>query len=722
MTTTMWAPSAVFKALLTGCLVCAGLGAWAQNSIVAVTGSAQGDVETVRIEFAQPLAALPAAFVTQSPARIALDFAGITGGVGRSTVDINQANVQSANVVQTDERSRVVLSLKRPASYALQMADRALLVTLEPAASARAPEPAPNRVTAQRRTEAPLGAIDFRRSAEGAGRVRLALPSSKVTADIKQVGSNLVVELSNVSLPERLRRRLDVNDFGTPVQTVTTTEVGDRVRMVIAPQGEWEHTAYQTESELVIDIKPLKVDPRKLTQGAGYNGQKLSLNFQSIDVRQVLQVIADFTGFNVVTSDSVTGTVTLRLQDVPWDQALDIILQSKGLGVRKTGSVLWIAPKEEIATKEKLEFESKLSSENLEPLRTQSFQLNYAKAADIAPQLTAGGGSSAPAAPGANGAAASAGAGGARILSVRGSAIAEVRTNQLFVTDIPSKLEQVAQLIAKVDIAVRQIVIEARIVEADDSFGKSLGVKLGGADVRASKGGDGGYDVGGDNRVAFGTSYSNAVGASGFGGTNDVTSNFVNLPALGQGGYNPASFAVTLFSAASNRMMGLEISAIESDGKGKVVSSPRVITADQAKAVIEQGVEIPYQIATSSGATSIAFRKATLRLDVTPQITPDGNVNLDLEVNKDSLGVTTPGGIAINTKRVKTQVLVENGGTVVIGGIFTQEEQEDQTKVPLLGDLPFVGVLFKSTTRSSKKKEMLVFITPKLVSERAMVR
>ena len=721
MTTTMRTPSAILralsKALLTGCLVCAGASAWAQNSIVAVTASAQGDVETVRIEFAQPLAALPAAFVTQSPARIALDFAGVTGGVGRSTVEINQTNVQSANVVQTDERSRVVLSLKRAASYALQMSDRALLVTLEPAASAPPSEPAQNRAVAQRRTEAPLGAIDFRRAGEGAGRVRLALPSSKVTADIKQVGSTLVVELSNVSLPERLRRRLDVSDFGTPVQTVTTTEVGDRVRMVVAPQGEWEHTAYQTESELVIDIKPLKIDPRKLTQGAGYNGQKLSLNFQSIDVRQVLQVIADFTGFNVVTSDSVTGTVTLRLQDVPWDQALDIILQSKGLGVRKNGSVLWIAPKEEIATKEKLEFESKLSSENLESLRTQSFQLNYAKAVDIAPQLTAGGGSSAPAAPGA-----SAGANSARILSLRGSAIAEARTNQLFVTDIPSKLEQVALLIAKVDIPVRQIVIEARIVEADDSFGKSLGVKLGGADVRASKGGDGGYQVSGENRVAFGTSYSNAVGASGFGGTNDVTSNFVNLPALGQGGYNPASFAVTLFSAASNRMMGLEISAIESDGKGKVVSSPRVITADQAKAVIEQGVEIPYQIATSSGATSIAFRKATLRLDVTPQITPDGNVNLDLEVNKDSLGVTTPGGIAINTKRVKTQVLVENGGTVVIGGIFTQEEQEDQTKVPLLGDLPFVGVLFKSTTRSSKKKEMLVFITPKLVSERAMVR
>ncbi len=730
MTIKMPAPWAIFKALLVVGWAWTGFSASAQNSIVSVSGSVRGDVETVRIEFVEPLDALPAAFVTQSPARIALDFAGVTGGEARSVVEINQANVQSATLVQADERSRVVLSLKRAASYAMQIEGRALLVTLDPSTSALPGEAAQNRMVASRRSNAGLGAIDFRRTGEGVGRVRLVLPSSRVTADIKQVGSTLVVDLSNVTLPERLRRRLDVSDFGTPVQTVTTTELGDRVHMVIAPQGEWEHTAYQTESELVIDIKPLKLDPRKLTQGAGYNGQKLSLNFQSIDVRQVLQVIADFTGFNVVTSDSVTGSVTLRLQEVPWDQALDIILQSKGLGVRKTGNVLWIAPKEEIATKEKLDLESKLSSENLEPLRTQSFQLNYAKAADIAPQLTAGGGgSSAPVVSASSGAAgagggsgATTGVGSARILSARGSAIAEVRTNQLFVTDIPSKLEQVAQLIAKVDIAVRQIVIEARIVEADDSFGKSLGVKLGGADVRASNGGDGGYQVSGENRVAFGTSYSNAVGASGFGGTNDVTSNFVNLPAIGQNGYNPASFAVTLFSAASNRMMGLEISAIESDGKGKVVSSPRVITADQAKAVIEQGVEIPYQIATSSGATSIAFRKATLRLDVTPQITPDGNVNLDLEVNKDSLGVTTPGGIAINTKRVKTQVLVENGGTVVIGGIFTQEEQEDQTKVPLLGDLPFVGVLFKSTTRSSKKKEMLVFITPKLVSERAMVR
>jgi type IV pilus assembly protein PilQ len=377
---------------------------------------------------------------------------------------------------------------------------------------------------------------------------------------------------------------------------------------------------------------------------------------------------------------------------------------------------LWIAPKEEIAAKEKLEFESKISSENLETLRTQSFQINYAKAADIAPQLTA----AAAAAPSAGAGGASTGS-SARILSPRGSAIAEVRTNQLFVTDIPSKLEQVAQLIAKIDIAVRQVVIEARIVEADDSFGKSLGVKLGGADVRASKGGDGGYQVSGENRVSFGTNYSNAVGASGLGGTNDVTSNFVNLPAT-SGIANVATLGISLFSAASNRIMALEISAIESDGKGKIVSSPRVITADQAKAVIEQGVEIPYQVATSSGATSLAFKKATLRLEVTPQITPDGNVNLDLEVNKDSVGISTNAGIAINTKRVKTQVLVENGGTVVIGGIFTMEEKDDENKVPFFGDLPVAGYLFRNKTRTSAKKEMLIFITPKLVSERAVVR
>ncbi len=723
MTTTRPAKQMFTYAVLAVCLALSAPWALAQNAIKSVSGSAQGEVETIRIEFLQDLNALPSAFATQKPARIALDFPGLTGGVGRSTADINLVNVQSANVVQTEERSRVVLTLKNPASYSMQLADKALLITFEPVPTGAVSEATQTRVSKLTSAKESISAVDFRRGADGSGRVRVALSSSKFVADVRQLGSNLLVDFTDVNLPEKLRRKLDVVDFGTPVQTITTSEVGDRVRIVIAPQGEWEHTAYQTETELVLDVKPLKSDPRKLTPGNGYTGQKLSLNFQNIDVRQVLQVIADFTGFNVVTSDSVNGTVTLRLLDVPWDQALEIILQSKGLGVRKNGSVLWIAPREEIAAKDKLEYESKLSSENLESLRTQSFQLNYAKAMDIAPQLTAGGAGTTASASGGAATGGPAGGGNPRILSSRGSVIAETRTNQLFVTDIPSKLDQVAQLIAKVDIPVRQVVIEARIVEADDTFGKSLGVKLGGNDLRASQGGNGGYQVSGENRVAFGTSYSNAVGAAGFaGGTNDTSSNFVNLPAVGQGGFSPATFAVTLFSAASNRMMGLEISALETDGKGKVVSSPRVITADQAKAEIEQGVEIPYQMATSSGATSLTFRKATLRLNVTPQITPEGNVNLDLEVNKDSLGVATPYGISIDTKRIKTQVLVENGGTVVIGGIFTMEEKAGETKVPFFGDLPGVGVLFRTKSVSTAKKEMLIFITPKLVSERAVVR
>lgn len=719
MTSTQPAKRIVAHTLLAVCLVLGASLAFAQNSIKSVTGYAQGEVETVRIEFSQNLTTLPSAFATQKPARIALDFPGVTGGIGRTAVDINQANVQAANVVQTEDRSRVVLTLKRPTSYSMQLADHALIITFEPAPTSVVSESAQARVTELVGSKESLSAIDFRRGTDGAGRIRVGLSSSKVAADIRQLGSNLVVDLSSVSLPESLRRKLDVVDFGTPVQSVTTSEVGDRVRIVISPQGEWEHTAYQTETELVIDVKPLKLDPKKLTAGSGYNGQKLSLNFQSIDVRQVLQVIADFTGFNVVTSDSVTGTVTLRLIDVPWDQALDIILQSKGLGVRKNGTVLWIAPREEIAAKEKLEFESKLSSENLESVRTQSFQLNYAKATEIAPQLTAGGPGAATPGPGG----AASGAGNARILSSRGSVIAEARTNQLFVTDVPSKLDQVAQLIAKVDIPVRQVMIEARIVEADDTFGKSLGVKLGGNDVRASQGGTGGYQVSGENRVAFGTNYSNAVGAAGFaGGTNDTTSNFVNLPAIGFNGAAPATFAVTLFSAASNRMMGLEISALESDGKGKIVSSPRLITADQTRAEIEQGVEIPFQQATSSGATSVSFRKASLRLNVTPQITPEGNVNLDLEVTNDAVGNVIAGAISINTKRIKTQVLVENGGTVVIGGIFTSSDQVNENKVPFFGDLPGVGVLFKNRSVTTAKHELLVFITPKLVSERAVVR
>jgi type IV pilus assembly protein PilQ len=693
---------------LAGSLIAAGwsFSAMAQTAVESVTSSIQGGVEVVRIDFSQPLTAVPAGFAIQAPARVVLDIPGARNALGRSTQEINQGNTRSVNVVQSGDRARVVLNLKTSASYRAQLQGKSLLVVFDPVAAAGPAAPAQQVFAENHNLETqPIKDLDFRRGPDSSGRVIVALPNNQVGVDIRQQGQNLVVEFLKSTLPEGLRRRLDVSDFGTPVQSVTTTQTGDRVRMVIAPKGAWEHSAYQSDNQFVVEVRQLKADSSKLTQGTGFAGEKLSLNFQNIEVRSLLQVIADFTNFNIVTSDSVTGAVTLRLKDVPWDQALDIVLQAKGLGMRKTGNVIWIAPKDEIASKEKLDLESRAAIQSLEPVRTQSFQLNYTKAADIAAQLTAG-------------------TGAARMLSTRGSVIAEPRTNQVFVTDISSRLEQVQQLISKLDIAVRQVLIEARIVEASDTFGRSLGVRLGGSDLRGVRGGDAGYGVGGSNRLALGGTY-NAVSATTGESTNtlDTTNTtFVNLPAIGQGGFTPSSFAISLFSAAANRFLNLELSALEADGKGKLVSSPRIVTADQTKAMIEQGTEFPYQQATSSGATSVAFRRATLKLEVTPQITPEGNIILDLDINKDSRGETTAAGIAINTKHIKTQVLVENGGTVVIGGIFELTESENEAKVPLLGDLPAVGNLFKTKTRSSNKQEMLVFITPKMIADRSAAR
>lgn len=662
--------------------------AQAQNSIQSVTGSVQGGSEIIRIELAEPLAAVPTGFSIQAPARIALDFPGVSNAMGRSALDINLGNLRSANVVQAGERTRVVLNLKAPSTYKAEIQGKSLVITLDSSAAA-ASMPAPVQVFAESRNRdvLPLKDIDFRRGTDSAGRIVVGLTNNEVGVDIRQQGQTLVVEFLKTALPEGLRRRLDVADFGTPVQTVTTFQTGDKVRMVVEPKGAWEHSAYQSDNQFVLEVRPLKVDPTKLTQGPGYSGEKLSLNFQNIEIRSLLQVIADFTNFNIVTSDSVSGSVTLRLKDVPWDQALDIILQSKGLGMRKNGNVLVIAPKDELAAKDKLELESRNAIQSLEAVRTQSFQINYAKAADIAAQLSAAG----------------TGPASARILSNRGSVIAEARTNQLFVTDIPSKLEQVQGLIAKLDVAVRQVLIEARIVEASDTFGKSLGVRLGGQPFNQN------------TNSSFGGSYSATTAGT-------TAGQFLSLPAVGQNGFSAATFAVSLFNAAKTRFLNLEISASEADGKTKIVSSPRVVTADQVKALIEQGTELPYQQATSSGATSIAFRKANLKLEVTPQITPEGNIILNVDVNKDSVGRETSNGFAIDTKHIQTQVLVENGGTVVIGGIFEQNDRDNVTKVPLLGDLPGVGNLFKQTTRSATKSEMLVFITPKMLTNGSALR
>ena len=692
-------------------LICLSLPAIGQtaNAIQSVSGSVQGGFEVIRIELSEPLLAVPTGFSIQTPARIALDFPGVSSALSRSTVDLSLGNLRSANVVQAGDRTRVVLNLRAATVFKSEIQGKSLFITLEPA-SVVAASPAgtvPTFAEGRNSDVLPIKDIDFRRGADSAGRVVVNLANNQVGVDIRQQGQTLVVEFLKTGLPEGLKRKLDVADFGTPIQTVTTFQTGDKVRMVVEPKGAWVHSAYQSDNQFVIEVREQKVDPNKLTQGQTFSGEKLSLNFQNIEIRSLLQVIADFTNFNIVTSDTVAGSVTLRLKDVPWDQALDIILQARNLGVRKTGNVLLIAPKDELAAKEKLELESKNLVQTLEPLRTQDFKLNYARAVEVATGLAGNvGGSS----------------GGSRILSPRGSVISEARTNQLFVTDIPSKLDQIQAMIAKLDVAVRQVVIEARIVEATDTFGRSLGIRLGGSDLRAQNGGDGGYQLAGANRIAIGSSYSNAVASSGQGGSVDAGSNFINLPAIGQNGYNPAALAVSIFSSAANRFLNLEISALEADGKGKVVSSPRVVTADQIKAIIEQGTELPYQVATSSGATSLAFRKANLKLEVTPQITPEGNIILDLDVNKDTVGQATAAGFAINTKHIKTQVLVENGGTVVIGGIFELTETNSETKVPLLGDIPVLGNLFKTRSKTSNKQEMLVFITPKVVSERGVTR
>jgi len=467
-----------------------------------------------------------------------------------------------------------------------------------------------------------------------------------------------------------------------------------------------------------------------------YVGVPMSMNFQNIEVRTALQIVADFTGLNIITSDSVTGSLTLKLHKVPWDQVLDIMAQAKGLSVRRQGNVIWVAPRTEVAAREKLEFESKLAAQNLEPMQTRGFALNYAKAVEVLAQIQ--GGSVLPVMGGyGTGGVGSSGlgysspvsaapfglssmGGGSRILSTRGSAMAEPRTNQLFVTDIVERLDQVAQMIAKIDIPLRQVMIEARIVQASDTFGQTLGVRLGGM-------GQGGAHMvfGPTNTNVIANANPTAQQATSFNIADkalDTTGSFVNLPAASLNGFASASFAVSIFNSAKNRFLNLELSALEADGKGKVVSSPRVVTADQAKAVIEQGTELPYQVAAASGASTLAFRKANLKLEVTPQITPEGGIVLELDISKDNVGQITPAGFAIDTKHVKTQVLVENGGTVMIGGIYETSEQEDEYKVPFFGDIPVLGYLFKNRRTAQAKQELLVFITPKMLDHSAVAR
>jgi type IV pilus assembly protein PilQ len=678
--------------------------AYAQNSIDNFEVSQQAGKTVVRITTKEPLKSVPPNFSVATPARIAFDFPNTANALGRSSQDIGQGDLRSMNVVQGADRTRLVLNLRRAVGHEATLEGNTLVITLAeaPVASTTPGGGVAHFSEGKGDVKHAVRDIDFRRGRAGEGRIVVDLADTTTGIDIRLQGQNIVVEFLKTALPESLRRRLDVVDFGTPVNTVSTFQQGENVRMVIEPKGQWEHNAYQSDTQFVLEVKPVVADPaRAAAQRGRYTGERLSLNFQNVEVRAVLNVIADFTDLNIITSDTVTGNITLRLKDVPWDQALEIILQTRGLDSRRSGNVIWIAPRDELATREKLALEAQNQISDLEQTRTESFQMNYQKAADVQKLL------SDPT---------------QRILSKRGSAVVDTRTNTLFVQDTPSRLEEVRRLIAKIDIAVRQVMIEARIVEANDAFSRNIGARLGIHDGQAS-----GHRILGQNSPRFlaGAGLADTGFHTGqIATTPDFFGNAtnVNLPAAGLNAFNAGQFSFILFNSAATRFLNLELTALEADGKGKIIASPRVLTADQVEALIEQGTEIPYQQATSSGATAVAFRKANLALKVKPQITPDGNVMMTLDVNKDQPGPTTPAGVQINTKHVKTEVLVENGGTVVIGGIFEQNDRTDVTKIPLLGDIPGIGWLFKNSTTTSNKTELLVFITPRVVNDRLTIR
>ena len=672
------------------------------NSIDSMTVASQGGVVNVKLTFKEPLVKVQLGFSITKPARIAIDFANTSNGLGKNSQTYNEGDLRSVNVIEADGRTRLVLNLNQAMSYETNLDGNSLVLALvRSAKSGSAPLVEHFSESKAFQTSNSIRDIAFRRGKDGEARIAVDLSDPNAGIDIRQQGQNLIVDFVKVTVPEALRKRLDVTDFATPVVSVNTTQQGANTRMTISPRGLWEHNAYQSDNQFVIEVKPVIENPNKLVQGSrgGYQGEKLSLNFQNVEVRRLLQVIGEFTGMNMVVSDSVGGAITLILKDVPWDQALDIILQQKGLDMRKNGNVILIAPRDEIATKEKLEFESKVQIGDLEPLRTEGFQMNYIKAADIQkllldPKQT--------------------------LLSKRGSALLDDRSNMLFLKDTPSRLDDVREMVMKIDVPVRQVMIEARIVEAGDSFAKNLGVRFGYHDMTPS--GKKKTNVTGGGSLAD-TGFHTGQSATDPNWAADSLS--VNLPANKIGSSVPGVLSMILFGSSKTNFLNAEISALEADGKGKIISSPRAMTANQIEALIEQGVEIPYQTATASGATSIEFRKANLSLKVKPQITPDGKVTMTLDINKDTPNekLNTGGaGVAIDTKHVKTEVLVENGGTVVIGGIYTQKLVDSTTRIPFFGDLPYVGWLFKNREWIDDKTELLVFITPKIVAEGLSVR
>jgi type IV pilus assembly protein PilQ len=673
----------------------------ATNAIQSIDVSTQAGALTVKLGLKEAPANPPAAFTVNNPPRIAFDFPGTANGLGKNSQDVNQGDLRTIRLGQSGGRTRVVFNLAKMVKYDTRVDGNSVIITLESATAAGAPG---ETTTAFAEPKAPseghaVRDVDFRRGRNGEAQIIVDLSDATTGIDLRQQGKSILVDFIQTVLPLSLERRFDVTDFGTQVDSFEVARYGANTRITLTPKGRWEQSAYQTDNRFIIEVKPVTDEQGKPKTAGGYTGEKLSLNFQNIEVRAVLQVIADFTSLNIITSDTVSGNLTLRLKDVPWDQALDIILQAKGLDMRKTGNVVWIAPRDELATKEKLALEARQQISDLEPVRTESFQLNYQKAEDFQKIITD-----------AN----------QRILSKRGSAVVDARTNQIFVQDTPAKLDEIRELLKKVDRSVRQVLIESRIVEATDTFSRNIGTRLGYHDLT----GRGSQIPGGSSRALVGGGLADTGGHTGQGtlGTFLPDSTFSNMPAPGLGGVNPGQLSLILMNDAMTKFLNLEITALQADGKGKIISSPRVITQDNVEASIEQGTQIPYQQATSSGATSVTFANATLSLKVKPQITPDDNIIMKLNVNKDSVGATTSAGPAIDTKKISTQVLVENGGTVGLGGIYTQDESSTITKVPLLGDIPLLGFFFRQDLRSNNKNELLIFVTPKIINDALTIR
>ncbi|MDH5729177.1 MAG: type IV pilus secretin PilQ family protein [Gammaproteobacteria bacterium] len=532
-----------------------------------------------------------------------------------------------------------------------------------------------------------ITSVDFRRGNAGEGRVVVTFSSNDVVADIREEGGRIVVDYLNANVVKELQQRLDVVDFATPVSTIDTFKQGNNVRMVITPNGQFQHIAYQSDNTLTIDLKPLTPAEKAEARQAEYVGEKLSLNFQDIEVRAVLQLLADFTSLNIVVSDTVKGSITLRLKSTPWDQAMDIILKAKGLSKRQTGNVILVAPASEIAEREQLELLARKQISELAPLHSELVQVNYAKAQKLAEIIKSDKNT---------------------LLSARGNITVDERTNTLLIRDTFDRLAEIRKLIGNLDIPIRQVMIESRIVIASDSFSKDMGIRFG----------IGGTVSGGGGSIATaGTSsgMNNVISGASFGDDDNFN---INLP-LGSGTNGPKAPSFSLGFLSSTAILDLELAAMQAEGQGEVVSSPRVITSNQKEALIEQGEEIPYQEASSSGASTTSFRKAVMSLKVTPQITPDDRIILDLKVNKDSRSTNTTGGgaVAIDTKEIQTQVLVENGETVVLGGIYEQQQLKEVKKVPLLGDIPFLGALFRTTSVVNAKTELLIFVTPKILKE-----